>query len=335
MDLKQEIKLSDLFGRKSGGGGGERVALKVDVDAEAGDAGDGVGEVDLAVDLEPLLLLGREHAIEKVARLLGSEGLELLQRRQPAAHAQQRRRPRSDVEVGGVLGGNALEKRVDGERLRRHASELSAGDVARFRDAAGNHSSEGEALAGAGNTSPSAGDAEGEANHSEGGTSLCGRCRYTAGLGYPSYKGDCMHTLRQRLNARDESGFTLIELLVVLIIIGVLLAIAIPSYLGFQKKAQQTAAMSDVRAAIPDAEAWYSDNNNYTGMSAALLKSTYDSGLVISSAGSTGIVTADNNNDATGQAYCISAVSGGHWAHVVGPGGQVVNDTSASADPCP
>jgi type IV pilus assembly protein PilA len=145
-----------------------------------------------------------------------------------------------------------------------------------------------------------------------------------------------MHSLRQRLNARDESGFTLIELLVVLIIIGVLLAIAIPSYLGFQKKAQQTAAMSDVRSAVPDAEAYYSDNNSYTGMSASGLQTTYDSGLVLSASGSTGIVSAKPENvGGTGQSYCISAVSGGHWAHVAGPGGQVTNDTAATSDPCP
>jgi type IV pilus assembly protein PilA len=140
-----------------------------------------------------------------------------------------------------------------------------------------------------------------------------------------------MLTIRQRL-ARDE-GFTLIELLVVLIIIGVLLSIAIPSYLGFQKKAQQTAAMSDVRSAIPDAEAFYSDNNSYTGMTATALKTTYDSGLVISAAGSTGIVSAIPGSTNT-QAFCISAVSGGHWAHVQGPGGQVTNDTGSTSDPC-
>jgi hypothetical protein len=34
------------------------------------------------------------------------------------------------------------------------------------------------------------------------------------------------------------------------------------------------------------------------------------------------------------QTYCISAQVSGHWAHVNGPGGQVVNDATASTDPC-
>ena len=140
-----------------------------------------------------------------------------------------------------------------------------------------------------------------------------------------------MHSLRQRI-ARDE-GFTLIELLVVLIIIGILLSIAIPSYLGFQKKAQQTAAMSNVRSAIPDAEAYYSDNSSYSGMTASGLRTTYDSGMVLSVSGSAGIVSAIPSH-LNSQQFCISSVVGGRWAHVAGPGGQVSNDTANTSDPC-
>ena len=151
-----------------------------------------------------------------------------------------------------------------------------------------------------------------------------------------------MHSLRQRINSRDESGFTLIELLVVLIIIGVLLAIAIPSYLGFQKSAQQTAAASDVRQAIPDSEAYFADNNTYTGITAAGLKTTYDNGMKVFAAGPPevpGIVTVKASTAAdaatgakVGDEYCISAEDNNNWSHVSGPGGTV--KTKETSDQC-
>ena len=150
---------------------------------------------------------------------------------------------------------------------------------------------------------------------------------------------------RNALQLKSESAFTLIELLVVLIIIGVLLAIAIPSYLGFQKSAQQTAAASDVRSAIPDVEEYYQDKNETYAdvtnpMTANYLKTTYYNGLQVSTGGTgsaPGIVTvkASSNADGTiaaGQEYCISAYDAGNWAGVAGPGGQV--SAKLATDPC-
>jgi type IV pilus assembly protein PilA len=64
---------------------------------------------------------------------------------------------------------------------------------------------------------------------------------------------------------RDDRGFTLIELMVVVLIIAILIAIAIPTFLGMRRRAQDRAAQSNLRNGLTAAKAFYTDGDTFSG----------------------------------------------------------------------
>jgi type IV pilus assembly protein PilA len=87
--------------------------------------------------------------------------------------------------------------------------------------------------------------------------------------------------LMQRLGRRDEEGFTLIELMVVVLIIAILMAIAIPTFLSARGNAQAKAAESNIRNAITDEQTYFTGAGNGANYGAAsdLVSNSVDNAL--------------------------------------------------------
>jgi type IV pilus assembly protein PilA len=87
---------------------------------------------------------------------------------------------------------------------------------------------------------------------------------------------------------RDEAGFTLVEVMVVILIIAILIAIAVPTFMGFRRRADDVAAKSSATLAIKVAKS-LADEDSYAPVTLATLSATEPSlTFVVGSAPSTG-----------------------------------------------
>ena len=122
------------------------------------------------------------------------------------------------------------------------------------------------------------------------------------------------------LRAHDESGFTLIELMVTTLIIGILVAIALPTFLGARARASERSAQSLIRTAYAAAKVSYTDGGTYATLSPAALTAVdasvnYNTGPAVVGEVSVRDVSTSTmllvSASMTGGVYCLSEDTAG------------------------
>jgi prepilin-type N-terminal cleavage/methylation domain-containing protein len=161
-----------------------------------------------------------------------------------------------------------------------------------------------------------------------------------------------LHGLRRRL-ASEESGFTLIEMLIVVILLGIVTALAFPTYLSFQDRGKKTAASAKIRIAMDSINAYALNNfagaptandpdwngtdtastgtnadNGYAGLTFTALKAKYDSTI------STAFVWNHNYTPASTTDFCVYITVGPWYAAKQGPGGAITTGKLMTENTC-
>ena len=151
---------------------------------------------------------------------------------------------------------------------------------------------------------------------------------------------------RMQRRLAGEEGFTLVELTIVLLILGILLTIAVPSYLSFKDRSYKTAAKADVAQTLRSVISYGADNypnapndpnantadNGYSNIDLSSLATKYDAS--ISTTVGAPYVIDPAGFAASSTDFCLTAVAGRWIAVQHGPGGGISVGTLFTPGTC-